>query len=566
MGPEINMLIHLSVRHLAVVDDITLSFEHGMTSLTGETGAGKSILVDALGLVLGDRADSNMVRHGCDRAEIEASFDITNNLALQQWLCEQELDDEKQCHLRRTVSSEGPSRGYINGRIVPLSQLRIISENSIDIHGQHAHQSLIRSDTQRLLLDTVAKTKPLLTKLAVAHHRWQTLKHTVAEQELQSQQHLAQLELLHYQINELVPLDLSESSVKDLISSQQKLAHASELMTTAQLSLHSLYDQEEGSAYSHITQALSDIEALTDIEPRFANLVEVLNSTVLQLDEAATELRHYLDSSELDTNHLSEVESQLSALHVIARKHHVEVEALPAHYNLLCDQLSQLTNRDEHHAKLQLELVQQESTCLELCKKISHMRQQAAGPLSQEITATIQQLAMPGGRVEFVILPMEDGRFSVTGSDHIQLLVSTNPGQAAGELGKVASGGELARISLAIQVVTAGTRSVPTLVFDEVDVGIGGSIAEIVGQNLRQLASTQQVICITHLPQVAAQAHRQVQVIKKQLKDTTHIELLELNQSQRIEEIARMLGGVTITQKTLSHAKEMLEQTPRKLL
>ena len=565
MGPEINMLIHLSVRHLAVVDDITLSFEQGMTSLTGETGAGKSILVDALGLVLGDRADSNMVRHGCDRAEIEASFDITHNHELQRWLIEHELDDEKRCHLRRTVSSEGPSRGYINGRIVPLSQLRIISENSIDIHGQHAHQSLIRSDTQRLLLDTVAQTKPLLSKLEVAHHHWQTLRHTVAEQELQSQQYLAQLELLQYQINELVPLNLTESSVKELISSQQKLAHASELMTTAQLSLHSLYEQEEGAAYSHITKALSDIEALVTIEPRFANIVEVLNSTALQLDEVTTDLRHYLDSSELDTNLLSEVESQLSALHAIARKHHVEVEALPAHYNSLCDQLLQLTNRDEHQAQLQLELVKQESTCLELCKKISHMREQAAGPLAQEITTTIQQLAMPGGRVEFDILPMESGRFNVTGSDHIQLLVSTNPGQAAGELGKVASGGELARISLAIQVVTAGTRSVPTLVFDEVDVGIGGSIAEIVGQHLRKLASTQQVICITHLPQVAAQAHRQVQVRKKQLKDTTHIELLELSQSQRIEEIARMLGGVTITQKTLSHAKEMLEQTTPKL-
>ena len=562
MGSKINMLIHLSVRHLAVVDDITLSFERGMTSLTGETGAGKSILVDALGLVLGDRADSNMVRHGCDRAEIEASFDITDNIVLQQWLIEQELNDQKQCNLRRTVSSEGPSRGYINGRIVPLSQLRMISENSIDIHGQHAHQSLIRSDTQRLLLDTVAKTKPLLAKLETAHRHWQNLKRELAAQEVQSEQHTAQLELLQYQINELVPLDLSESSVKELISSQQKLAHASELMTTAQSSLHSLYDKEEGAAYSQITQCLSNIEALTNIEPRFANIVEVLNSSSLQLDEAAGELRHYLDNNEQDNNLLTEVEIQLSALHDIARKHHVEVEALPAHYRFLCEQLSQLTNRDEHQDQLKRELAQQENICLELCQKIGQMRQQAAGPLAQEITATIQQLAMPGGRVDFLITPMESGRFNDTGADHVQLLVSTNPGQAAGELGKVASGGELARISLAIQVVTAGTRSVPTLVFDEVDVGIGGSIAEIVGQHLRQLASTQQVICITHLPQVAAQAHRQVQVSKKQLKDTTYIELIELSQSQRIEEIARMLGGVTITEKTLSHAKEMLEHTP----
>ena len=556
------MLSHLSVRHLAVVDDLALTFEQGMTSLTGETGAGKSILVDALGLVLGDRADSKMIRRGHDRAEIEASFDITNNVKLQRWLIGQELDDQQQCHLRRTVSREGPSRGYINGRAVPLSQLRIISENSIDIHGQHAHQSLVRSDTQRLLLDTVAGTKPLLAQFVTAYQHWQTLRHDLAEQERQSEQHLAQLELLQYQVNELAPLDLSETSVKELISSQQKLAHASQLMTTAQSSLHLLYDQEHGAAYSQVTQALSDIDALSAIEPQFANIVEVLNSTALQLDEATNELRHYLDSSELDPSLLSVVENQLSALHIIARKHHVEVEALPAHYHYLCDQLAQLTDSDQHQAQLHEKLIKQESICLDLCKKISRQRQKAAGPLAQEITNTIQQLAMPGGRIEFVITPMEKGHFNDTGADHIQLLVSTNPGQAAGELGKVASGGELARISLAIQVVTAGTRSVPTLVFDEVDVGIGGGIAEIVGQHLRQLASTQQVICITHLPQVAAQAHRQVQVSKKQLKDTTFIELLELSQQQRIEEIARMLGGVTITEKTRSHAKEMLEQSP----
>lgn len=556
------MLTHLSVRHLAVVDDLALTFDQGMTSLTGETGAGKSILVDALGLVLGDRADSNMIRHGCDRAEIEASFDIANNPKLKQWLIEQELDDQEQCHLRRTVSREGPSRGYINGRAVPLSQLRIISENSIDIHGQHAHQSLVRSDTQRLLLDTVAKTKPLLAQLATAYQHWQTLKHDLAEQERQSQQHLAQLELLQYQVNELTPLDLSEMSVKELISTQQKLAHASQLTTTAQSSLHLLYDQEHGAAYSHVTQALSDIDALSAIEPRFANIIEVLNSTVLQLDEASNELRHYLDSSDLDPNSLTDVENQLSALHIIARKHHVEVEALPAHYRSLCDQLAQLTDHDQHQNQLHEKLIEQESICLDLCKKISLQRKKYAGPLAEEITDTIQQLAMPGGRIEFVISPMAKGHFNDTGADQIQLLVSTNPGQAAGELGKVASGGELARISLAIQVVTAGTRSVPTLVFDEVDVGIGGGIAEIVGQHLRGLASTQQVICITHLPQVAAQAHRQVQVSKKQLKDTTFIELLELSQQQRIEEIARMLGGVTITEKTRSHAKEMLEQSP----
>lgn len=561
MGPQTHMLTHLSVRHLAVVDDLALTFTQGMTSLTGETGAGKSILVDALGLVLGDRADSNMIRHGCDRAEIEASFDIEHNPKLQQWLITQELDDQAQCHLRRTISREGPSRGYINGRTVPLTQLRFISENSIDIHGQHAHQSLIRSDTQRLLLDTVAKTKPLLDELATAYQQWQALKQTLVEQERQSQQHVAQLELLQYQVNELAPYDLTEHSVNELINTQQKLAHASQLMTTAQSSLYLLYDQDEGAAYSLVTQALTNIEALSTIEPKFANLVEVLNSSALQLDEAANELRHYLDSSELDPSLLNEVENQLSILHGIARKHHVEVEALPAHYLSLCAQLDELNNLEHQQGQLQQQLAEQEKHCKTLCSKISLQRQRAAGPLAKKITSTIQQLAIPGGRIEFVIKPLANQHFNDTGSDQIQLLVSTNPGQAPGELGKVASGGELARISLAIQVVTAGTRSVPTLVFDEVDVGIGGGIAEIVGRHLRQLASTQQVICITHLPQVAAQAHRQLQVRKKQLKNTTHIELIELNQTERIEEIARMLGGITITDKTRSHAQEMLEQT-----
>jgi len=555
------MLTHLSVRHLAVVDDLSLTLTQGMTSLTGETGAGKSILVDALGLVLGDRADSNMIRHGCERAEIEASFDIQHNPKLQQWLLEQELDDQAQCHLRRTISREGPSRGYINGRTVPLSQLRFISENSIDIHGQHAHQSLIRNDTQRLLLDTVAKTKPLLDELAKAYQEWQSLKHAIAEQERQSQQHTALLELLQYQVNELAPLDLTEDSVKELISTQQKLAHASQLMTAAESGLQMLYDQEQGAAYSLVTQVLARIEALSTIEPKFANIVETLNSSALQLDEAANELRHYLDSSELDPSLLDEVENQLSTLHGIARKHHVEVEALPAHYLSLCTQLADLNNLEHRHSQLQQRMVEQENHCLELSEKISQQRQRAAGPLAKKITTTIQQLAIPGGRIEFHIKPMPNHHFNETGIDQVQLLVSTNPGQATGELGKVASGGELARISLAIQVVTAGTRSVPTLVFDEVDVGIGGGIAEIVGRHLRQLASTQQVICITHLPQVAAQAHRQLQVRKKQLKNTTHIELIELNQTERVEEIARMLGGITITDKTRSHAQEMLEQT-----
>lgn len=555
------MLTNLSVRHLAVVDDLELSFNNGMTSLTGETGAGKSILVDAMSLVLGDRADSNMIRFGEERAEIAASFDTSKNPVLQNWLIEQELDDDEQCHLRRTISKDGRSRAYINGRTVPLTQLRAVSERTIDIHGQHAHQSLVRSETQRLLLDTVAKTKPLLADLAIAYKQWQSTKQQLADMKQQSQEHAARLELLQYQVKELEPLELTEESVKQLLRDQQLIAHASQLNDAAESSLHQIFDQEEGAAYDIIAKVLADFEKLQDIEPQFANLVEALNSTVIQLDECSTELRHYLDNTDLDPSRLDEIESQLTVLHNLARKHHIEIESLPSHYQQLCDELASLENLDNQNGQLQQVLVEQEQVCRSLCKKLSSQRLKAAKPLAEDITRTIQQLAIPGGRIELVITPIANDKFNEMGADHIQLLVSTNPGQATGELGKVASGGELARISLAIQVVTAGTRSVPTLVFDEVDVGIGGGIAEIVGSHLRKLAMTQQVICITHLPQVAAQAHQQLQVNKKQGRASTHIEITQLNQQQRIEEIARMLGGVNLTETTRLHAKEMLEHT-----
>lgn len=554
------MLSNLSVHHLAVVEDIELSFEPGMTSLTGETGAGKSILVDALGLVLGDRADSNMIRHGCDRAEIEASFLIIDNKPLSDWLIEQQLDDEDNCHLRRTITKDGRSRAYINGRAVPASQLRQISEFSIDIHGQHAHQSLLRSDTQRNILDNAADTKRLLDELSLVYNEWQQTKKQLHELKQQAEHHTAQLNLLSYQVNELEPLQLSEDSVAELIKDQHQLAHASQLLNVSQSALFQLFEQENGAAYQLVGQCLKDLEELADIEPKFANIVELMNSTMVQLDETADELRHYIDHIDIDPARLDEVETRLSQLHSLARKHHVEIEALPEHYLSLCEQLDAIKNCTVLFEQLEQQLESQEQNCRKLCQQISNKRQAEAQLLANEIIATTQQLALPAATIEINVTPMEGNRFNETGFDTIQFLVSTNPGQSAGELAKVASGGELARISLAIQVVTAGTRSVPTLVFDEVDVGIGGGIAEIVGKHLRKLANSRQVICITHLPQVAAQAHQQLQVNKNQSSDSTHIELTQLTTEQRIEEIARMLGGVKLTEKTRSHAEEMLEQ------
>lgn len=554
------MLSSLSVRNLAVVEDLALNFDSGMTSLTGETGAGKSMLVDALSLVLGDRADSKMIRQGADRAEIEAEFSIDNNPLLQQWLVEQELDDDDLCHLRRTISRDGRSKGYINGRVVPLTLLREVSERSIDIHGQHAHQSLVRPQTQRELVDIVAGNKALLNELKQAYHDWQHLQQQLAALQQQSDDQTARQELLQYQVNELEALELSEDSIQQLLQDQAQLANASQLISAAEAGLHQIFDAEQAAAYDQISHTLSELEKLQDFEPRFASAVETLNAAIINLDETATELRHYLDHAELDPARLDAIESQLSHLHDLARKHQVEIEQLPELYQNLSDELSTLSNSEVTLAQLDKDVGVREKHCRDLCEQLHQRRQQAAGPLGEQITASIQQLAIPAGKIEIEVSPNADNRISEHGSDQIRLLVTTNPGQPAGDLAKVASGGELARISLAIQVVTAGQRSVPTLIFDEVDVGIGGSVAEVVGQHLRKLAGSQQVICITHLPQVAAQAHHQLQVNKKHLTESTHITVDKLDKTQRVEEIARMLGGVNLTQKTRSHAEEMLDQ------
>lgn len=554
------MLTSLSVRNLAVVEDLALNFDHGMTSLTGETGAGKSMLVDALSLVLGDRADSNMIRHGAERAEIEADFNLENNPVLGNWLIEQELNDDNQCHLRRTINRDGRSKGYINGRTVPLTLLREVSERSIDIHGQHAHQSLVRPQTQRELLDIVAKNKPVLNELKTAYREWQDLKQQLSTLQQQSEEQTARQELLQYQVNELEALELTEDSVAGLLQEQSQLANASQLITAAESSLHQMFDDEQTAAYDIISHALSELEKLQDYEPRFASAVETLNAAIINLDETANELRHYLDNVELDPSRLSEIETQLSQLHDLARKHHVEIEQLPALFIELSNELTDLSKSEVTLAQLQKQVSEQEAICQKLCEQLHERRHKAAGPLANQLTASIKQLAIPAGSIEIQVAPLAENKITEYGSDQIKILVATNPGQPAGDLAKVASGGELARISLAIQVVTAGQRSVPTLIFDEVDVGIGGSVAEVVGQHLRKLAGSQQVICITHLPQVAAQAHHQLQVSKKHRTDSTHITVDKLSKNQRVEEIARMLGGVNLTQKTRSHAEEMLDQ------
>ena len=554
------MITHLSVRHLAVVDDLEISFENGMTSLTGETGAGKSLVVDALGLVLGDRADSKMVRHGCERAEISTSLELTNNQALKNWLIEQQLDEDDLCELRRTVTKEGRSRAYINGRSVSLTQLKAVSEHTIDIHGQHAHQSLIRPEVQKEILDIVADNKVLLKELKTVYSDWQNCKQQLQQLQQNNQEQTAHLELLKYQVAELEKFELSDEAINSLLKEQSQLANASQFLSNAESAVYQLFDQEPGNIYGTVSHIIADLENAQDIEPRFASAVESLNGALIQLDEAGSELRHYTDHTDIDPQRLQEVETIVSNLHDLARKHQVEIEQLPSRYQTLCDELASINHASDSEAKLIDELEKYQQHCVSLSSKISDRRIAAASPLAQEITESIRQLAMPAGEIQFNVIANPEQHFNETGFDTVQLLVRTNPGQDFGELAKVASGGELARISLSIQVATASNRTVPTLVFDEVDVGIGGSVAEIVGKHLRNLAKQRQVICITHLPQVASQAHQQLQVSKSHAENSTHIEINQLTEKQRIEEIARMLGGVNLTEKTCLHAEEMLMQ------
>jgi DNA repair protein RecN (Recombination protein N) len=551
------MLTHITVRNLAVVEDVSVDLETGMTSLTGETGAGKSMLVDALGLVLGDRADTNMIRNNAERAEIEAQFSLSNTPALHDWLLQHELDEDDSCHLRRTISRDGRSKAYINGRAAAISQLRELGALTIDIHGQHAHQSLLRPHTQRAIIDTMANNRPLLNDLRTAYKAWHQNNETLINLKTTATEQQAKVDLLRYQVEEMSSFTLTREYIDDLLQQQTVLSNAADLIRAAEAGIDRLVENENGAAQDAINRTLIDLEKFEALSPHFGAAVETLNAALINLDEAVDALRHYLDHADLDPDTLSQIETELTSLHDLARKHHIEIEQLPEHYELLQHELDNIVNADAHLEALENTVAEQKQHCHELAQQLHDRRTKTAKPLAEKITACMQALAISSGHIQFDIEAVTD-KLTEFGFDHVRLMVSTNPGSPAGELGKVASGGELARISLAIQVVTAGQSGVPTLVFDEVDVGIGGGVAEVVGQYLRSLGSHRQVLCITHLAQVAAQAHHQLQVTKVQTQTSAAIRVDKLDTSQRIEEIARMLGGLNLTDKTRLHAEEML--------
>ena len=553
------MLKHLSIKDFVIVDRVELDFMSGFTVLTGETGAGKSILIDALTLALGERGDASQIRHGCARAEINVTFDISTLPALQQWLDEHDLQgDPDSCLMRRVIETGGRSRNYLNGHAVTLQQLRAAGEFLVAIHSQHAHQALLQKDAQRELLDAFAGCAALARTVREAYQHWQDCRQqriALEQRAAESHDKRAQLE---WQLQELSALNFTLAEWQTLQADHGRLSHVAALLAAADRSVEALSESEQ-AVLAQINNVSHQLQNLLEYDGALKTITDLLDAAQIQLQESVYELKHYRQRLDLDPQALHEVEQRLSSIHAAARKFRVNAEELPALLESIMQQLAALgSNADIGHL-LNLEAAAQ-SEYRQHAQQLSGIRQQAAQQLSGKVSAAMQTMAMAGGEFSAALIPVEQG--NAHGLEQIEFQVSAHQGLPLRPLAKVASGGELSRISLAIQVITSKVGVVPTLIFDEVDVGIGGKVAGIVGNLLKKLGTERQVLCITHLPQVAAAGDQQWQVMKS-AGQTEHQAVVStiavLNPQQRVEEIARMLGGVDITETTRQHAAEMLQ-------
>jgi len=553
------MLLNLNIIDLAVVDALDLDLEPGMSVLTGETGAGKSILLTALGLALGDRADSGYVRPNSKRAEVNLEFDLSKAPVVKNWLEEKELDVDGQCLVRRTISEDGRSKAYINNRPVNLQILQALSRQLVEIHGQHAHLTLLDKEEQRLLLDDFAQNQALLEKLNRCYQNWK-LSHKTLQQMLKAGTDQAEREeLLRYQLEELQQLDLENFDYQVLADEHNKLANLEQILSVGQQQLDILYDNDQQSVTQMLGQCIHAIGELTTYANEMSEVSELLTSAEIQIGEAAQQLRRFLENQEADPQQLIWLENQIGIVQNLSRKHKTTPDELPKLAVQLATELDNINHSSERIESLTLDCEKLLKQYQQLANELSASRSQAGIELQQRISDTIKELGMPHGEFVVKITPDQNTEPQRNGTDTIEFLVSTNPGLPAKPLAKVASGGELSRISLAIQVTTSTDKTTPTMIFDEVDSGIGGGIAEIVGQKLRRLSKNRQVLCVTHLPQVASQAHQHLFVAKNQHAAVTSSTVRQLSHEERVDEVARMLGGVTITENTLAHAREMLE-------
>lgn len=551
------MLRTLTIRDFVIVERLELEFDRGFTVLTGETGAGKSILIDALALVLGERGDTTVVRQGAERAEITAEFDLRELSVLRAWLDEQGLSaDEDACLLRRVVDRSGRSRGFVNGTAVTLAQLREAGEFLVDIHGQHEHQSLLRAAAQRGLLDAFGGLVQTADEVRQLHRVWQQRREERAAFEQNSAALAAEREELRWQVKELEALELNAEAWQALQADHTRLAHAASLLEGAQFALDRLAE-DEAATLPQVNGVIARLDALVQYDPALKNVVETLEPARIQIQDAVYSLRRYQQKLDIDPERLRAVETKLNAIHAACRKYRITPEEIPEALERARTRLEALDASGDPEVLERLE-AEAKADYLAQAEKLSAGRRDAARTLSTQVTAAMQTLAMAGGRFEVMLEPLDEP--GGLGLEHIAFCVAAHASMAPQPIARVASGGELSRLSLAIQSVTTRVAAVPTLIFDEVDAGIGGRVAEIVGRMLKKLGREHQVMCITHLPQVAASADQQWQVAKTTTKDKVVSRVAVLDSAQRVDEIARMLGGVKITATTRKHAAEMLAQ------
>jgi DNA repair protein RecN (Recombination protein N) len=551
------MLTHLQIRDFAIIDAVELELRSGLTVLTGETGAGKSIVVDALQLLAGGRAGAEVVRHGAERAEIAATFELSQApRELKQWLEQQSLGGGTELVVRRVIGNDGRSRAYLNSQSVPVQLLREAGSILIDIHGQHEFQSLTRSAAQRELLDGYGSLTASVGQVGIAHRVWLELLNRTLALEGQARDRDAKLELLRFQVRELNALQLKSGEAEALADEAGRLANRGRLAAGTQAALAALYEQDQ-SAHGMVSRALQSLRALAALDSKLAAVMPLLEEAAVHVREAARELERYGESLELDSARQEEVQRRLAAVEELARKHHVTPAELPAQSARLVAELAALERADTDLADLRRELAAALQAYRAQAQQLSGKRMATARVLARDISARMQTLGMTGGRFEADVSQDGNAEPAQHGIDQIEFRVTANPGSPPRPLVKVASGGELSRLSLAVQVACAAQET-RCMVFDEVDAGIGGAVAEIVGRELRSLGVRGQVLCVTHLPQVACQAHHHLRVTKLSDGRTTRTTLAELDGDQRVEELARMLGGVEITAKAREHARDML--------
>ena len=552
------MLTTIQIDNFAIIDHLEVDFHAGMTVLTGETGAGKSILIDALSLVLGVRADATVVRNGCKQADISASFTINKLPAVGQWLIENELDADGDCLLRRVINKESNSKAFINGRPVTLSMMKALGNQLVAIHGQNAHQALLRTGMQSQLLDSFGCLTEQRVAVSKHWHSWKTLEHELALLQQSQQERHDRRELLDYQLSELDKFGINAKEILTIDNEFNRLANTSQLLEDSAEQLHILYENEQDSAFELVSHAAHKIDELAQLDEALTPAGELLHAASIHIQEAAEALRHYQDQVEQDPEKLQQLDKRLAQLHELARKHRVEPSALPELEIHLHEELQELNNSTEHHNNLEQDVAKSKLEYLQAAQSLSQSRHKAAAKLNTAITDYLSQLGMAGGEFAVEFEALAEQRYNSEGTEKIYFLVTANPGQPLQHLSKVASGGELSRISLAIQVVTVTDSSIPCLIFDEVDVGIGGGTAEVVGNLLKKIAQNSQVLCVTHQAQVASKGDQHYRVVKSSADKNTTTYIEDLNTEQRLEEIARMIGGIKITEQTRKHAQEML--------